>query len=335
VASVVVVGGGVIGCAIAERLSRDGHGVVLLERDRVAAHASGAAAGLLAPLTEEDQAGARSAMALYPDLVERVQRVSGIDVEFREAESLTPALTAAEERVLRRRPGRWLDAAEVLAEEPGLGTRIRGAFLTADAQVSPARLVLALARTAAAQGAEVREGTPASGLALRSGQLQGVHGPEGVVRADVVVVAAGPWSPTLTSPAGIVLNVRPSRGQLVVLSPRGAVLRRIVLWRGAYLVPKPSGSIVAGSTEEEVGFDARPTAEGIRGLLDFAVRAVPALAEATVERTFAALRPATPDGRPVVGRAPELENLILATGHNRTGILEAPLAAERVAEILR
>jgi glycine/D-amino acid oxidase-like deaminating enzyme len=106
----------------------------------------------------------------------------------------------------------------------------------------------------------------------------------------------------------------------------------MLTWRGSYLVPKPDGAVVAGSTEEDSGFDARPTAEGVAGLLEFAIGAVPALRTATVDRAWAALRPATADERPVIGIAGELPNLVLATGHNRNGILLAPVTAELVAE---
>src|SRR5262249_37730075 len=145
------------------------------------------------------------------------------------------------------------------------------------AQVTPVRLVRALARTAAAQGVEIREGAPVGGLTVRGGLLHGVQTPDGQVRADVVVVAAGPWSPALTSPAAVPLDVRPSRGQLVMVRPRGAVQRHVLTWGGCYLVPKPDGTVVAGSTEEEAGFDDRPTVEGVAGLLQFARQAVPAL----------------------------------------------------------
>lgn len=337
--NVVIVGGGVIGCAIAERLSRDRqHRVVLLERDTVGAHASGAAAGLLAPHTEADVSssnlGSRS-LGLFPELVERVERGGRVEVEYRPGESITPALTEEEGRQLRLGPGRWLDRDQAREEEPGLSSSVRGAIVRAEAQVTPGRLVLALARTASAQGADIREGSPVAQLVIRSGRLRGVQGPEGLVPADVVVLAAGPWSPALAAPAGLALDVRPSRGQLVQLHSRGSVLRRMLTWRGCYLVPKPDGSVVAGSTEEEVGFDARPTAGGIGDLLDFATRAVPALAEATVGRTWAALRPATPDGRPLIGPALELPGLIVATGHNRVGILLAPITADLVARVLR
>jgi len=332
---VVIVGGGVIGCAIAERLSRERrHQVLLLERDSVGAHASGAAAGLLTPHGEASPTASNLAsrsLAMFPETVARVERF-GLAVEYLAQESVTPALTAEEERRLRRGPGRWLDAEQVRAEEPGLSPRVRGATIAPAAQVTPIRLVRALARAAVAQGAEIREGSPVGGLTVRSGCVQGVQTAEGHVKADAVVLAAGPWSPALASPLGVALDVRPSRGQLVTLRPRARVLRRMLTWRGSYLAPKPDGTVVAGSTEEDAGFDARPTAVGVASLLEFAIRAVPALETATVERAWAALRPATSGERPVIGAAPGLPNLVIATGHNRSGILLAPITGELVAE---
>lgn len=334
-ARVVVVGGGVIGCAVAERLSRERrHDVLLLERDAIGAHASGAAAGLLSPHSETADLGLSSrSLAMFPELVERIER-SGITAEYREHDSLTPALSGEEERRLRHGPGRWLDAHQARAAEPGLSDRVRGALLVRAAQVTPIRLVRALARTAAAQGADIREGAPVGGLAVRSGRVHGVQTADGQLEADVVVLAAGPWSAALASPAGVALDVRPSRGQLVMMRPRGAAPRHVLTWWGCYLVPKPDGTVVAGSTEEDVGFDDRPTAAGVAGLLQFAIQALPALGQATVERVWAALRPATRDGQPVIGPAPKQPNLILATGHNRTGILLAPATAEMVAQVL-
>ena len=333
-ARIVVVGAGVIGCAVAERLSRDRHQVMVLERDRIAGQASGAAAGLLSPdgdsIGKDVTLGDRS-LALFPELVARIER-SGVAVEYRVHESLRPALTAADERRLDRGAARWLDAGEALAKEPELNPTIRGAALLEEAQVTPARFVDALARTAVAQGAEVREGVPVGALAAIGDRVRGVQTAEGQLEADWVVLAAGPWSPSLTSPLGIALDVRPNRGQLVTLRPRGVGLRRAVTWRGSYLVPKPDGTVVAGSTEEEAGYDARPTAEGVAGLLQFATAAVPSLGLATVERVWAALRPATPDGAPIVGAVGPVSGLIVATGHNRAGILLAPVTAELVAE---
>lgn len=333
---IVVVGGGVIGCAVAERLAGDRHQVVVLERDRIGAQASGAAAGLLAPDemgTGPEAENGRRSLAMFPDLVRRLEE-TGVSVEFRRGESIRPALSASEERRLRSGGARWVDADEAHRLEPGLQARVRGATISEEAQLTPPRFVEALARTAVAAGAEVREGTPVGQILTRGGRVHGVATADGTVEADWVVLAAGPWSPTLASPLGIALDIRPSRGQLVTLRPRRGVLRRMLSWRSSYLVPKPDGTIVAGSTEEEAGFDARPTAQGVAQLLTFAQTAVPELGSAVVERVWAALRPRTPDDRAVVGAISEVPGLVVAGGHNRHGILLAPLTAVQVAELI-
>jgi glycine oxidase len=334
-AKVVIVGGGVIGCAIAERLSRDRHRVLLLERDRIAAHASGAAAGLLAPHSEAQGGGlamGERSLAMFPELVRQVER-SGIDFEYRAEETIRVALTPGDRRCLELQAGSCLDDVRTRKLEPNLSRRVRGSAVFAEAQVSPPRLVEALARTATAQGVEIREGTPVDRL-VESQQRCGVRTANGLIETEVVVLAAGPWSGSLAASLGLDVPVRPSRGQLAMLRPRNAVLSRMLTWRGNYLVPKLDGTIVVGSTEEEAGFDARPTAGGLSSLLRFASAVVPALAGAPVERIWAALRPATPDGKPLIGPSTELPNLVLACGHNRTGILMAPLTAELVAKSL-
>src|SRR5262249_32986270 len=149
-----------------------------------------------------------------------------------------------EERRLRRASGRWLDAAQAHAEEPGLNPPVRGAVLFPQAQGTPIPLVPAPARPPAPQGPQVPQGAPGGGLAGRAGGLPGAPAAEGPVRADAVVVAAGPWSPALASPLGVALQVRPNRGQLVMLRPRAVALRHVLTWRGSYLVPKPDGTVV-------------------------------------------------------------------------------------------
>jgi len=319
---VAVVGAGVIGCAVAERLQRGGHQVTIYERDRVGAHASGAAAGLLAPYSESElDAGARS-LRLFPELAARLLTETGIDVQFHDMDSLTPAFDPEEEALLKRAGGRWLDAFELRGLEPGLHPDCRGAVRFPESQVTPPLFTRALAQAAVQRGAELREGVR-------------ITSPSDLEPADVVVLAAGPWSADLGANFGIEVPVWPSRGQLVRLRPapgRPEPLTRMLTHHGRYLVPKPDGAIVAGSTEEEVGFDARPTADGVRGLLDFARRMVPALGDATVEEVWAALRPATADGEPIIERRGE--RLVVATGHNRNGILLAPLTAQRVAELV-
>lgn len=328
---VVVIGGGVIGCAVAERLSRDGHRVTLLERDQLAARASGAAAGELSP---SSLATDHQALAMFPELVARVEKDSGMSVEYHVQQGLRPAFTDEEAAAIRGHEGRWLDAAECRALEPALAHDAIGAVLIDHAHLTPPRFVRALARSANAHGAEIYEGRPAIGVTVEGGEVRGVRTPDGEVASDVVVIAAGPWTREVASYAGVAVDVRPQRGQLAALDPGTLMLRRSVFWSNGYLVPKGDGTIIAGGTEEDAGFDDRPTLDGIASLLSLARRLVPALAHSSLQRVWAGLRPVTGDGTPIV-KVSDVPGLVIATGHHRKGILLAPLAAERVAELLK
>jgi glycine oxidase len=336
VARVVVIGGGVIGCAVAERLTLDRHQVTMLERDQLAGHASGAAAGELSP---HSGAGivldeAMRSLAMFPALVERIERDSGMTVEFHRREALLPALDEEQARALRSSGGRWLDAAECRSLEPWLTTDVLGAVLHVEAHVTPPRFVRALGRAAASRGAAVHEGTPVTGFRIASGVVSRVLTPRDAFDVDWVVIAAGPWSNEVAAWAGASVEVAPQRGQLAALNQGAVSLLRTIFWSTGYLVPKPDGTIIAGSTHEDSGFDERPTVAGVAEMLAFATRLVPALGAATLERTWAGLRPVTPSGEPIVERSAGLDNVIVATGHGRKGLLLAPATAETVARLL-
>ena len=333
---VVVIGGGVIGSAVAERLTLDRHRLTLLERDQLAGHASGAAAGELSPHTGAGvvlEPAARS-LAMFPELVARIERDSGVTVEYHLREAILPALDPGQARELRSSEGRWLDAAECRRLEPFLTTDVLGAVIHDEAHVTPPRFVTALARAAAARGADVREGTPVIGFTLESGVIRRVHTPREDFDADWVVLAAGPWSGQVAALAGASVDVAPQRGQLAALRQGAVSLARTVFWSTGYLVPKPDGTIVAGSTHEDSGFDERPTVSGVAEMLAFATRLVPALGAASLERVWAGLRPVTPSGEPVVERAASMDNLIVATGHARKGLMLAPGTANTVAALI-
>ena len=177
--------------------------------------------------------------------------------------------------------------------------------------------------------AEIREGTQVSSIQESGVRVVGEH-----IKADTVILAAGPWSAGLAESAGVALDAWPLRGQLVALRPARPLLTRIVSWRKFYAVNKPDGTVIIGSTEEHSRFDARPTAEGVEKMLNIAQLMLHDLRDATLERAWAALRPATKDGLPVIGPAKGRPNLILATGHNRTGILLTLITAEMVTQAL-
>jgi glycine oxidase ThiO len=332
---VVVVGGGVIGCAVAERLSFEGHQVTLLERDQLAGHASGAAAGELSPqsTTAPAEEEANQSLLLFPELIARIEKDSAMSVEYRVQEGLQPAFDQEEAARLRSGGGRWLDAQAIRKAESSLSTEVVGAVLLEHAHLTPPRFVRALARAAAARGAQIHEGTPVSGFERSDGVVRRVITPAGSFEADWAVIAAGPWSKEVASTAGVDIDVRPQRGQLAALDPGALILKRSIFWSTGYLVPKADGTIIAGGTEEESGFDDRPTVAGIATLLNLACRLVPGLGAAVLQRAWAGLRPVTRDGRPIV-QTMAAPNLIVATGHHRKGILLAPLAAMQVASLI-
>lgn len=327
---VVVIGGGVIGCATAELLSRQRHKVTLLERDQLAGRASGAAAGELSPSSRPAD---HESLAMFPELVARIEKDSGMNVEYRVQHGLGPAFSESEAAERKTEAGRWLDASECRKLEPALSHEALGAMLIEHAHLTPPRFVRALARAAAAHGAEICEGTPAIGFHVRGREATAVRTTGGDLAADRIVIAAGPWTREVAAALGVEVDVGPQRGQLAALDPGALILRHSIFWSKGYLVPKGDGTIIAGGTEEDSGFDDRPTAAGIATLLDLAIKLVPGLGGANLLRAWAGLRPVTSRGEPVVAKT-EVANVIVATGHHRKGILLAPLAAVRVAELI-
>jgi glycine oxidase len=327
---IVVIGGGVIGCATAELLSRQRHKVTLLERDQLAGRASGAAAGELSP---SSRPGDHESLAMFPELIARIEKDSGMNVEYQVQHGLGPAFSESEAAVRKTEAGRWLDAEECRKLEPALSHEAVGAMLIEHAHLTPPRFVRALARAAAAHGAEIREGTPAIGFHASGREATAVRTTGGDVAADWIVIAAGPWTREVAAAAGVEVDVRPQRGQLAALDPGSLILRRSVFWSKGYLVPKGDGTIIAGGTEEDSGFDDRPTVAGIATLLNLATKLVPGLGSANLLRVWAGLRPVTSRGEPVVAKT-EVANVIVATGHHRKGILLAPLAAAQVMELI-
>src|SRR5262249_35710498 len=151
----------------------------------------------------------------------------------------------------------------------------------------------------------------------------------GPLRAGQAIVAAGSWSGSLTPD----LSVKPIRGQLLRLRWPAPPLTRIIWSEPCYVVPWTDGTVLVGATMEDVGFDQRPTAEGVRTLLEAVSELIPSARDATFLEARAGLRPATADGLPVIGRSAESDAILLATGHFRNGVLLAPLTARRVCSL--
>lgn len=341
-ADVVIVGGGVIGCATAYYLARAGARVTLLERAGLAEEASGAAAGMLASLSDEGDhpppfywlsgESLRRYETLLPELAK-----TGVDVRHRRADVLQVALTEDEDRELRQRfAGQEgisrLTAAEALALEPQLTPNALAAYVMPDQQyVDPHRLTLALAAAAQTLGVRVQTAAPARRFRRSGDRLTAVGTPAGRFEAEAVLLACGPWTAALARRLGARVPVRPMRGQMLSLKGPPRPLRCLIWGAAAYLVPRENGQTFVGSTVEDVGFRCRTTAKALRSLLRGAVGLVPALAYAERLADWAGLRPASPDGLPMMGLLPGWRNVWVSTGHFRNGILQAAASGELVA----
>ncbi|MGH7390039.1 MAG: glycine oxidase ThiO [Candidatus Rokuibacteriota bacterium] len=340
--NVLVVGGGIIGCATAWELARAGCAVTLVERAQPGGEASSAAAGLLAP-TGESAATAFRALAveswrMYPEVVRELRDRTGLDPEHVTRGTLYPLRGPAAEREAAewtRMPGPaveiW-DRKEIDAREPALSARVRHAvFVGGDHWINNQRLVVAYTRAAAADGVRLVTGREVSHLLVEGGRARGGLCSGERLEADVVVVAAGAWTRALLAGIGAHVPVEPRRGQMAALAHVPPVLGHCV-HGDVYLVPRPSGELLVGATVEDAGFARVVTAEGIAWLLAAAIDLVPALAGVPLARTWCGFRPWAPDGLPVLGPWPGIEGLWLATGHFRNGILLAPITARLLRE---
>jgi glycine oxidase len=349
-ADVVVVGGGVIGCAVARELGRRGARVVVVERGRVGAEATRAAAGMVAPQAECERPGpvlhlGLASRALWPAWAAALEEESGVDVEYRRDGILYAALAPVELRVLAAR-ARWQRAAGLRVERlggraarrlvPVLAPGVRAAFLFPDDhRVNNERLGAAVAGAARAAGARILEGTAVLAVLARRGRVAGVRTARGRIAAPTVVNAAGAWAPAATLPRGVPPpSVFPVRGQMMVLRAAPGLLPRALYSLAGYLVPREDGRILAGSTRERAGFERRVTAGGAAAVLAAACALAPAVGGLAFEGAWAGFRPGTPDGVPLLGPSGALPGLVYATGHYRNGILLAPATGVAVADLI-
>jgi glycine oxidase len=347
-ADVLVVGGGLIGCGIAAELAARGRSVLLLERGEPGTEASAAAAGMVSHQVEAREPGpffdlVCESRALYPDWVAQIVAETGIDVGYRETGRLVcdPEGDAAEDPLgpyqWQRAAGRRVDrlAREDLPAEleARLAPSIRSAlFFPDEAVVEPRPLVRAVERLAERRGARILRGTPVRRFLVVGGRCAGVETSGGRIAAGAVVDAAGAWA-AFDAGLSIPLPVRPIRGQILALRLPGEPLPTVLSSHHVYAVPRPNGVVLLGSTMEDVGFRKAVTAEALARLVTAAARVVPSLESAEFVSAWSGLRPATPDGLPVLGESP-LPGLFFATGHFRSGILLAPATAKILADRL-
>jgi glycine oxidase len=342
----LIAGGGVVGAACARSLARRGVRVTVVEPGPLDGAATPASAGMLAPFAEATRDDpmlgfAIRARDLYDELAPELLEETGIDIGLWREGVLQVALTPDDVTRLRettawqRQQGfavEWLDAEEVRDRLPGIAPDCAGAAVALeDGALEPTRLRDALLQSAARSGATIVANERVTRLVVEDGRVAGVDTNATHHPAGAVLVAAGCWSGTL---AGLPrpLSVEPIRGQMAALEWPQDEPPAIVFGGGGYVVQR-GGEALAGSTMEHAGFLAAVTTEGLRRVFTAMHRLYPALDEGKVRRTWAGLRPGTPDGHPILGPDPEVEGLWYATGHGRNGILLAAMSGELIADL--
>lgn len=347
---VVIIGGGVIGLAIARALAlRGGQRVMLIERARLGAEASSAAAGILAPQAEANQADKFFQLAcqsrdMYPAFAEALRAESGTDIELDQTGTLYLAFTERDEAELAHRYD-WqtragheverLTAEEARMFEPCIAAEVRSALrFPREMQVENRRLVAALASANEQLGVSLVMGCDARSLQIDRGRVVAVETSLGPVSTPTVIVAAGAWS-SFISAADISLpqvRIEPVRGQMVCFETNPRLARHVIYSPRGYLVPRSDGRLLAGSTTEHAGFDKQVTMAGVHTLTEHALEIAPGLGNVPLIDSWAGLRPKAEDDLPVLGACTDVEGLLYATGHYRNGILLAPITGELIAE---
>jgi glycine oxidase len=354
---VAVVGGGIIGLAVAWRARQRGIEVLLLERERIGRGASHVAAGMLAPVAEaEFGAAGRSLLELgvasaelWPAFAQELAEATGIDVGLSRSGTLLVARDEDEARELerqlefRRTRGlavERLRASEAREREPALAPTVRLALEAPDDHsVDPRAVLAALRRACELAGVVLREHAPVARVELDAAgeRVRGLSLSDGgLVQADQVVLAAGAWTEQIDGLDGSrQMPVRPVKGQILRLrDPAGpGLFERVLRFEGGYLVSRGDGRYVLGATVEERGFELAATAGGVYELLRDAHELLPGIAELEIEELSVGLRPGTPDNAPVIGPG-AVAGLTWASGHYRNGVLLAPITAWLLAELM-
>ncbi len=349
-AEVVIVGGGIVGCATAYFLARQGVKATIIERGDVAGCASGYAAGLLNPLNGHGIPGpieplANESFGMHLYLADELKSETGIDSHLRPISCMWMVFKEADAEgfmelyQLASRldgfPARWLDAQEVKSLEPRVSPHVLKAMCVEGVrQVSAYEYTLALSEAAKKYGATIKQGT-VQGLKRSNGRVSAVVLEGEEIACEKVLLAMGPWSGQVESWLGIPVPVGPLKGQILRLELDGPPLEH-ALYRsgGGYVSSKPDGLVWVGTTEETVGFDDRPTVEARESIMRDSLEIMPALSQARLSLQTACLRPVSEDGLPILGEVPGWEGVFLATGAGRKGILLGPAMAQATADLL-
>ena len=346
---VVIVGGGIVACLSGYLLAKRGYKVTILEADSLGAHASGFAFGGLDPLTGAGLPEPLLDFSLWcygrhRSLARELHKESGIDVGFELRDRLNLAFT--DDDVSAAKKGvewmkdvggfnvEWLDNSQARKYEPQVSREIAGAVLAqSPGAVEPYRFILAALRAGERHKVEMVQ-RRAVGLITEGDRCTGVKLENGTIDAGTVVLAMGPWAGQASEWCGVDIPVTPLKGQILRLRTSHDPLKLGVNYSHSYVATKPDGLIWAGTTEEESGFDDSTNSEARDSIMEDFFQMVPGIQDAELLQQTACLRPMSADGMPIVDRVGSWENLYVATGGGRKGILWSTGMAHTVLDLI-
>jgi glycine oxidase len=344
---VVIVGGGVAGCAAAYYLGRAGVKTTMIERDGIGMQASGYSAGGMNPLhgyLDSLRPLGLASFKLHLALWEELQQITGRNCQQRIIAMVMVAFSEAELPALQELlevytatdgfAAHWVEPAELRKLEPRLtADSVRGLYLYGNGIVDSHLLTVLLAEAARQYGATIRAGN-VHGLQRSNGRVTGVLLDHDAVACDQVVLAMGPWARVAEDWLGIVVPVEPLKGEILRLRLPGTPLAHDFVSADILLCSRAGDQVWCAATEEWRGFDKTPSESARQLLQQRAIRLMPALAEATLLQHTVCLRPVAPDWLPIIGRAPGWENVYLATGGAKKGILFSTGMGQAIADLI-
>jgi glycine oxidase len=344
-ADTVVIGGGVVGAACAWELAGTGRKVLILEAGGQVGQGWRAAAGMLAPQIETGPGDPLLPLGLagrnhYAALATVIKEATRVDLGLWQEGIARVARTEAEREQLKaevawqREQGlhcEWLTEEDVRRKWPWLAPTEGALAAPEDGALDPERLVEGLLTGAQLLGASITTDRALAVLGT-GGRVQGVRGEAGSYLAAEVVLAAGSWSGLLEG-LPRALPIHPVRGQMAALPWPNDIPRAIIYHKDSYLLAR-RGEAVIGSTMENAGFRPEVTTAGVTQIFNATMSLCPGLLRAKVRRTWAGLRPMTPDGLPIIGPEPLLEGLWYASGHGRNGILLAGITGVLLRQLM-
>lgn len=339
----IIIGGGIIGLSLGRAFRKLGYDITIIEKASLGRGASWAAGGMLAPQAE----GLRDLMLdfcvesrdMYKTFIEGVMADTGDEVGFWECGIISPAFSTEDAEILKKRvfhynklglKAEWYERDELEKAGYNLGKQIVGAaYYPDDKQVDNRLLTNALIKYVKTSGVEILERTRAISINTDRGRFVSVKTDRGDVGGDFCIVTAGAWSGEICN-----LKVFPIKGQMVAFRQITGDIDRIFYSKKAYIIPrKNSDMVLVGATEENVSFKPENTVGGIFVLLKGLLETFPHLKDRSFIDKWYGFRPATPDGMPILGKT-ETENLYVATGHHRNGILLTPITVKLMVDFI-